>query len=237
MKQFHPGWMLTVVMLVLGAIFLRLGFWQLDRAEQKREHWLAMQQDAAQPALDWVGEPAVLHEARQALVRGVWQPELGFWLDNRNHAGKPGMQRIDFLLLESGALLAVNRGWQMHRADRALPESSPKLPDVQAKSSSGLLGQVHIPEGQGFKLGDPTQGTLRLYLDLAALDAQLPQVVLPVVLWQLSETEDGLLRVWPQPKPEEGMHLAYAVQWFGFAAALLLLWLWVGWRRGQGHDS
>jgi surfeit locus 1 family protein len=236
-SRFRPGWALTVVMLVLGAVFLRLGFWQLDRAEQKRVHWEAMQQDAALPAGDWTGEVAQLHEARQIRVRGVWQPELGFWLDNRNHAGKPGMQRIDFLLLESGALLAVNRGWQMHRPDRALPAQPPKLPDVQANADAALLGQVHIPEGQGFKLGDATAGALRLYLDLAALDAQLPQTVLPVVLWQLNETDEGLLRAWPQPKPEEGMHLAYAVQWFGFAAALVLLWLWVGWRRGHGHDS
>ncbi|MGA1561426.1 MAG: SURF1 family protein [Gammaproteobacteria bacterium] len=231
--QFRPGWPLTVVMVVLGVVFVQLGFWQLDRAAQKRAYWEAMQQDAAQPAAVWNGEDANLHEARQVRVTGTWQPELGFWLDNRSHGNKPGMQRIDFLQLGNGALLAVNRGWQAHRPDRSLPEQVPALPDVDV----GLLGQVHFPEGQGFKLGDATQGALRLYLDLAAIDAQVPQAVMPMVLWQLSETSEGLVRAWPAPKPEEGMHLAYAVQWFGFAAALLALWAWVGWRRGQGHDS
>jgi surfeit locus 1 family protein len=233
MKTLQPGWPLTVVMLVLSAVFIQLGFWQMDRAEEKRMHWAAMQQDFVQPAVDWNGDPALLHEARQLRVRGTWRPELGFWLDNRSHGKQPGMQRIDFLQLESGSLLAVNRGWHAHRADRALPERVPLLPDAAA----GLQGRVHVPQQQGFKLGDAVQGNLRLYLDLAAIDAQVPEAVLSVVLWQLSESEDGLLREWPSSTPEEGMHLAYAVQWFGFAVALFMLWLWVGWRRARGHES
>ncbi len=229
----RPGWPLTLVMLVLCGIFIQLGLWQLDRATQKRAAWAAYQEQVAAPALVWADEPPSLLEAQRLLVRGQWQPELGFWLDNRSHAGKAGMQRIDFLQLANGTLLAVNRGWLAHRADRQLPAQIPDLPVLDA----GVLGQVHVPQRQGFRLGEAASGALRLYLDLESIARARGIQVQPVVLQQLSDTPDGLLRAWSDPKPEEGMHLAYAVQWFGFAATLLLLWLWVGWRRAHGHDS
>ena len=41
----------------------------------------------------------------------------------------------------------------------------------------------------------------------------------------------GFVRDWPRPDDRKERHLSYALQWYGFAASAVLIWLALAWRR------
>ena len=69
-------------------------------------------------------------------------------------------------------------------------------------------------------------------IHIPALSAELQRSLLPFVLLLDNEEPDGYLRDW-QPLVGFGpeRNVGYAVQWFGLAAALLIIYLTVNSRR------
>ncbi|CPK22905.1 Uncharacterized conserved protein [Bordetella pertussis] len=58
--------------------------------------------------------------------------------------------------------------------------------------------------------------------------------LLPTVLMQTGEHNDGLARDWPQPSVDYNQNIGYAMQWFAFAGIAAIAWLVVAaraWRR------
>ena len=46
----------------------------------------------------------------------------------------------------------------------------------------------------------------------------------------------GYSRQWPRPAERITTHIGYAYQWFGFAVAAVLIWVFVSFRR-QGNEQ
>ena len=55
----------------------------------------------------------------------------------------------------------------------------------------------------------------------------------PLMVRQLSDTEDGLMRDWVLPGSGEDKHRAYAFQWFAMSTVTALAWAGLAWRRRQ----
>ena len=53
----------------------------------------------------------------------------------------------------------------------------------------------------------------------------------PFLLQQRNDTGDGLIRDWPRPDTGAAMHVSYAMQWYGLAATLGVLWLVLNLKR------
>ena len=49
--------------------------------------------------------------------------------------------------------------------------------------------------------------------------------LLPTVLSQGGQVDDGLVRDWPQPSVDFQQNTSYAVQWFAFGAIAAIAWL------------
>lgn len=119
-----------VVLLLVAGVTLRLGFWQLSRAEQKRE--VVAEIEAGRKAAPLALEPETpaddLRPWRRSWARGVWVPDFTVLLDNRNHDGHPGYWVVTPLCLlpadapepddrapgravECPAAIVVLRGW------------------------------------------------------------------------------------------------------------------------------
>ena len=103
----------TLLVLAAVAVMIRLGFWQLDRAEQK-EALLARYQSATAMSAD-VPFPAGESEAEQVLYRHarvdcrtVGQVNT---VAGRNAAGEPGMAHVADCTLASGGKARVVLGW------------------------------------------------------------------------------------------------------------------------------
>ena len=68
-------------------------------------------------------------------------------------------------------------------------------------------------------------------LDLARFARLAGYPVQPVVLQLAADAPAGFVRAWPRPDDRKERHLSYALQWYGFAASAVLIWLALAWRR------
>ncbi|MCH2222905.1 MAG: SURF1 family protein, partial [Dechloromonas sp.] len=125
--QFDFEWRITLFVVLLAPFMVGLGFWQLERADEKAAL-------AATFAARNVAPPAPLQTVWQApavelaylpvRLQGEYLPGKVFLLDNRMHKGKPGYEVFSVLRLQGTEQVAlVSRGWVRAPLDRTqLPE-------------------------------------------------------------------------------------------------------------------
>ena len=217
---------------VLGAAFIlgmcamcvRLGFWQLDRLEQRRARnavVLAGMRQAPRPI-----DPGLLAEMRRdparlayrrVVARGRYMPAAEIVLRGRVEGGRPGVHLATPLLLEDGSMLLVNRGW-VPAADAVTPAERPAA-SAGTVAVEGILQEVPITEDRGGRSISARGDTAYRRLDRGAARARLGPRVLPMYLQLLGDTgaARSLPVAVPPPPLDEGPHLGYAIQWFSFA--------------------
>ncbi len=209
-------------------LFLWLGFWQLDRAEQK-EVAIATQQlrgDQGRYSLSGEELDAEALRYREVTVAGHYIEGSQFLLDNRKHQRQAGYHVMALLQIEnSGRSVLVNRGWIAQGRSRA------ELPLVLLPPERQQIeGVVRVPSGHGFRLDEEPEAAVRLYIDLEQIGELSGRELLPFVVRQqdgtASESGQVLVREWREAHREEGatMHYGYALQWFAFALLLMAGW-------------
>jgi surfeit locus 1 family protein len=120
----------------------------------------------------------------------------------------------------------VNRGWVPALARTATCPRSPPRRHV-------THGIAVVPGSRFFTLGsEADSGWQPVWqnLDLARFARLAGYPVQPVVL-QLAPTPRRLRARLARPDDRKERHLSYALQWYGFAASAVLIWLALGWRR------
>ena len=232
--EFSPGRWPTAVTLVLFGVLVSLGFWQLDRAEQKRalldQYGNGKKETVLQIEADLKSAAGLNYQ--DAVVVGHYDNSHQLLLDNRTHAGQAGYQVLTpFAIRDSNVAVLVNRGWI------PLGASRDRLPDVMVpEDPRSISGRLKIPPEKVFMLGEgePRQGwPYRIQrIDINSLSAELGRPLLPVVFLLDAGQPDGYTRKW-QPLAGFGpeRNIGYAVQWFGLAATLLIIYLAVNTRR------
>jgi len=231
--EFSPGLWASVVTVLLLALLVSLGFWQLERAEQKRA-LLSGYHDAPGGAVIEL-EPDVRSYAdfdyQFASATGRYDPARQFLLDNRTHHGQAGYHVLTpFLLREGGVAVLVNRGWV------ALGSSRNELPDPAVDADRRTIrGRIKVPASDAFTLGEEEPRTGWPYriqrVDTEVLARELGYALVPVVLLLDPDQDQGFVRDWTPLHFGPERNVGYAVQWFGLAAALLVIYLVVNTRR------
>ena len=242
MKRFRPGLVPTLVVALLLPLLVSLGFWQLSRGAEKSALLRSyaerrVSEPMASSELQHTEEPAF----RRVRLQGQFDAGHSLLLDNRQRDGKVGVELLQpFQDQATGLWLLVNRGW-LPWPDRRTP---PQFTTPQAVLS--LDAWVYVAPGATFQLhADPNSATW----------PQLVTAVEPGKLWAALgregfayelRTEGGPASYqadWPVVAMGPEKHLAYAVQWFAMAIALLGLYLYLGWHNakekhhGSGHES
>jgi surfeit locus 1 family protein len=223
-----------LAVLLLLPVLLTLGFWQLDRAEQKRA-WLTNLESALQRETIDLNTVQLDYEAlahRRVVAHGRYDPAHQLLLDNQVRDKQPGYLVLTPLRLAgSDMAVLVDRGWV------PLPPDRSQLPVVAVTAEPLVVhGVIDRGPSAGLKLGTATAESgwpLRLqYLDFTLLDQRLPYRVLPYLVRLAPDQPQGYRRDW-QPMTEKGpaMHIGYAVQWFGLALALVVIYLVVNTSR------
>ena len=224
----------------------RLGFWQLDRAQQKLDLQARLQSRAALPALSVAELPAALAAdpaAAQTLydrplqLRGRWLAEHTLYLDNRQMNARQGFYVLTPLLLNSGDAVLVQRGWM----PRDFIDRSKLAPLPTQPGDLLISGRLAPPPSKLLALADAEQGPIRQSVDLPAYAREIGVTLRP---WSLQQTApaqavgeaggqpphaaavDGLLRQWPQVAVDVAKHHGYAFQWFALSALVLGLTVW-----------
>lgn len=239
--DFRPRWLPSLITLLLLPVLVSLGFWQLDRADQKRALQHGYAAGAAAPVIDLGHERPdyALARYRRVEASGQYDPRFQFLLDNQLREGRSGYEVLTPLRLAGGeAAVLVARGWLPAAPER---DRLPELP-IEALETH-VRGVLDRGPGVGLRLGEPAEADSgwprRLqYLDYQYLSAQLPYPVLPYLIRLDAEQPDGFLRDW-RPVAEMGpeKHLGYAVQWFGLALTLVVIYVVVNLKRVGKSDE
>lgn len=227
MSAFRPGLLPSVLVLLLLPGLLALGFWQLARAEEKRELLAAHQaRQIAAPIslteLERYPNPAYV----RVQLQGYFDARHTLLLDNRTRAGKVGVEVLQpFYDQNSGLWLLLNRGWLPWPDRRITPTFA--TPDTPLR----LQASVYVPLGEALQLqaGAPATGWPRVVSEIKpdALWQQLGRGGLSYEL-RLEPGPASLQNDWPVVAMSPDKHLGYAVQWFALAAALLGLFIYFG---------
>lgn len=219
-------------MLVGVGVTLRLGVWQLDRADEKQsrhDNIVAQQSAPVLQVSDVLSTPSLWQNMHQRVfLQGQWLSQHTVYLENRPMKGQTGFWVITPLQIDANTLVLVQRGWvPRHRQDRAqLPPVATPLGEVQlsgriAPLPSDLLqlgAVVSPPEAVG-------TSSIRHNLEPEQYQRDIGQPWKAVVL-QTDAPSDGLLREWPAIAAGVEKNLGYAFQWFALAAVQVLLFLW-----------
>jgi len=213
-------------MVLLTPLFIVLGLWQLDRADQKRSLAHNLEQRRKLPALVLSGTiPAAAQlEYRSVIAEGRLLADKTVLIENRKYQGKIGFHVITPLQLkDSKQIVLVNQGWISR--EQAADVAGIREPEAELR----IHGQATIPQPPALALSLPPESAQALphwpFLTLEHFSAWSGLQVLPFMILQAPEDASGFVRQWPEPQVNVGMHIGYAVQWFAFALIALLIWL------------
>lgn len=231
----RPAWIASHVFVLLCVVtFVRLGLWQYDRLQGRRDAnaLIEARMDAAPLPFDEVVAPGSSpDEARAATFRtvtvtGTFRADQEVLVRNRTNEGGPGFWVVTPLQSATGTSVAVNRGWVPLPAGEN-PDRSSFAPPVGSVTVTGLVRDSERREGLG--VADPPDGTLAVLsrVDIERLDQQVPEVLAPVWV-QLTGQEpaqaSGLPVPIARPVLDDGSHLNYTGQWFIFATLTVIVY-------------
>ena len=226
-SRFAPRLGPTLLTLAGVALFAAAGCWQLGRAAQKRA--LAADFAAGGPALEWHQLPPDAPRYQRVTLRGHYDPDRQFLLDNMAHESVAGLQVLTPLVLDDGSAVLVNRGWLPWGPSRGT------LPEVAVDGGNRtVVGRIDdLPKPGIWLQAPPATGWPRLvqYPRMEELAAALGRELAPRQVLLDPAVPDGFVREWAVPGTPVDRHLGYAVQWFAFAAVAIALWLVLSFRR------
>lgn len=216
--------------LALVALFVALGFWQLDRAAEKRA--LAAAFTAGGPPRT-VTSGLVPAPFEHLAARGRYLAERQFLIDNIVEGGRLGYYVITPLELASGGpLLLVNRGW-IARSGEVLPAVRVNGAMRSVTGRAGHLPRVGLRPGEAFV--DDDWPRLATFPTPAEIASALGRDVLPFVLLADPGSQAGLLRHWEPEGIGPVRHMAYAFQWFALAATVVAVFVVLQVRRRRAR--
>jgi cytochrome oxidase assembly protein ShyY1 len=217
----RPRWLAGLALVVVVVVsFVRLGFWQLHRLQERHAYErLVATRLAAEPVP--VGE--VLSPAtdpanatfRRVTATGTFDPAHEVVLYGRSQDGQTGNHVLTPLRLPDGSAIAVDRGW-VPLAEDSPPVEVAAPPEGEVRVT-GVLFPSEVSDAPA--TGAPPQTTFAK-ADLPRLAAQVPYRLAPDYLLESAQSpaQEDLPRFAPLPDPAESPpHLSYAIQWFTFA--------------------
>lgn len=199
---------------MLAAVFVRLGFWQLDRLAQRRARNAQVRSRLAEAVVPFAQLPDTA-AYRRAMVHGTpdYANEIVFTGRSRN--GSPGVYLVTPVrptVIDSAVL--VIRGWVYS-------------PDAATVDAARWHERRDVFSGYVMRLsGGPVlraRGAHALRaLNVAGVRAAVPYAVSGRYLVSQDQPADTAPARLPAPALDEGPHLSYAIQWFSFAAIALV---------------
>ncbi len=221
-----PIWLAgAAIAVVMASLFVVLGMWQLRRHEERRELNAVFDSRLEAPiaqlaTVEWDDPEAFRY--RRVEASGTYDGGSEVVVRNRSFRGSSGYHLVVPLLLASGDAVLVDRGFVSLAAGDAGEYAPPRSGPVV------VTGILLVSERRGtFGPRDPPEGILDRVsrIDVARIQQQSAVELLPgFLLLQVqapARTASDPLPAEP-PDPGRGRHFGYALQWFLFAATVLV---------------
>lgn len=222
----------TVASLLVILVTSRLGFWQLDRAHQRDalEERMLTVKNASPITLGATLLDAKRLDAYPAKVQGEWIKEKTLFLDNQIYQGQAGFQVLMPLrIMGSNLSVLVNRGWTHGMNDR---NNLPQI--ITAEGVQTVEGIIHERTPRVGSVGQNAKnGVIWSQVEPSEYSAWANLRIQPLVLYQTSTAQDGLVRDWPHPGNGADRNRGYALQWFSLAGMTLIFWGYYFIRRNR----
>lgn len=237
------GFALFVV--VLAGICLRLGQWQFDRLDERRDENRLI---AAHLSTDPVPLSTVLPpgesvdgttEWTRVRVSGVYDTAHQVTVKFTTRDGAPGVDVVTPLVMSNGSAILVNRGWLQtdNTADKPAAVPAPPAGEVT------VVGWLRRDSGADDQAVQPTDGQVRA-VSSRGMASDVPNDLLGGYLnlrdQQPAATEP--LELEPEPDLGQGPHFFYGLQWWFFGALATVGFVWFARdelkeRRAQASDT
>jgi len=235
---FRPSLIGTVLTLICIPLFIKFGFWQYNKAQQKQTIQSAYQSAEASNAQDFplnlsANESLNIEQwnYKRVKVTGSYDTQYQILLDNKVEGNQAGYHVITpFKIASTSQYVLINRGWIAGKASHA------ELPEFTTPSGQHTLtGQIWIPSKKIFTLenksvssGPKTWQPVWQNMDMVQYQKIVPLTVSPFAIKLDNGSQPGgFLRNWQVPADRITTHIGYAYQWFGFALASLLIFLYM----------
>jgi len=232
--------------LVCIPLFIKFGLWQYNKAQQKLEIQAAYNHAEVGSALQYpLSDTKTILDAnewkyKKVTVTGVYETKYQFLLDNQVEGKRVGFHVITPLKISNTSqYVLVNRGWILGKDTHA------ELPSFNTPSGmQTLTGQVWVPSTKIFTLeaniADYKDLKIRTepwklvwqHMDIAKYKQSVPFLVSDLVI-KLDQHSNagGFVRNWQVPVERITTHIGYAYQWFGFALATLLIFIYMSFTK------
>lgn len=223
-------------------MLLALGAWQVSRGLEKQQVYA----DFAAPgsrveAIDATGFDLEKLNALPAYAVASWQGEYldeqTFLLDNMSYQGRPGHHVLTpFKPDGANYLVIVDRGWRPGITSR---KEANEVPPANATHVNGKLATFPQPglTLEGKPVADGPWPRVVQFPRAGELAMQLQQPVAHRRVLLDENAAGGFVRDWQAPGIPPARHFAYAFQWFGLAAALIVIFVIMARPRRAEDDS
>ena len=210
----------AVASLIMAAVFVRLGVWQVDRLRERRHHNALLEQRLEAPTVPLASLAGTSDELRYRRVtvsgRADYDHEIVY--ASRTREGSPGVYLLTPVLPTSGdTATLVARGW-VYAPDGATIDAA-RWREPDSLTFEGYLDELPpaSPTSDAM-VGRPATVTR---LDRSRLEKRIGRPLRAVYL--LATANSGLRRTetparFTLPMLDDGPHRSYAFQWFSFAA-------------------
>lgn len=215
---------LILIAFIVTVVFIRLGFWQLSRLNERRAVNAALASLAVAPAVPISQLPTDTANAhyRRVSVQGEYDYANEIVLTLRSRSGSPGVNIVTPLRVsQTDTALLVVRGWVYSpngmTVDLTRWREGPNL------DGSGFV-ETYPPPREGQNIS-PTHPNAYRWLDRQELQRRFRYPLKPYYVVLTSAPEDTTNDAVPRltvPPMDEGPHRSYAIQWFSFAAISII---------------
>ena len=239
---FRPTLVGILVTLLCIPLFIKFGLWQYHKAEQKQAIQDANKQATIDQAIRFPLEVSNTDDwnYRKVIVHGEYDTKYQFLLDNQVQGGRVGYDVITPLKVEnSSEYVLINRGWILAK------DTHTDLPTFDTPNGmQTLVGQIWVPSKKIFTLEDKSVSTniqnfspVWQNMDMAKYKKSVPFNVSPLAMRLDPASESGFVRDWQMTDDRIATNVGYAYQWFGFAIATLIIFIYMSFTRINPHNQ
>ncbi|CAM2749685.1 Uncharacterized conserved protein [Legionella steigerwaltii] len=222
--RFTPSWPMLILAILFFSLFVRLGFWQVARADEKTKMIFAQKTQERQKPVLWTSQKKLPLQYERIVLKGKYLSQI-FLLDNQHHKHQFGYDVLSPLELSDGTIIIVDRGWVPGELTRRV------LPNVQIpKGTVELQGSTYFPSKNQWVLGPALEEKGNKMIILERVDDQLMSQILqksvsPFIIRLDKQDTNGFVREWETVSMPPQRHLAYALQWFVMALVVLIIFV------------
>jgi surfeit locus 1 family protein len=224
------NWVIAICVLLTMSGLIRLGIWQLSRAQEKiqlQESFLEFSEEQATPIenLPIAGREfdAMQHQNRQVELTGRFLNENSIFLIYQTYEEQLGFEVVTpFELSALDLIVMVSRGWSGVTSEGELARVLPKI-----NGELVLQGQIYVPtEKEAVRTNELVNESWPLttrYLNINELSRHFDSSIFPYVIRLGLDQPGVLVRHWPAVTANTSQNFSYALQWFSMAIAVFIV--------------